>query len=374
VIFGPETWREVRGVAFTYWDRWLLRLGVDDADGMAGVVRRLEEQRKKRSFYQDDAEAKLAQVANLSARLQELNVEPPEVLGEVDATDTRLLRKAHDKIFEQTGGRFTPAMRDTPRKRLRERATRGQWKDFPVSPSGFERELWSKIGGQQDLGWRQTGCLADAIESEVDAAVSTLSDDGERIAIYRATMTVIVESMERVDDSLADMATTFSNIWESYRSLHWERAGMPAAVLFRDLIEFTVWEDYGLVDGLDAVFQGLAPDDAFVVENVFADVIPELRAGGFDHQEEKALRLRVEFLVALGMHDRFVEAAAELGARAWVPIMAMAKASMNAGKRALALSVFAAADQPGIQREHLRELCAKLTGEAPASSPLRRVK
>jgi hypothetical protein len=26
MIFGPETWREVRGVAFTYWDRWLLSL------------------------------------------------------------------------------------------------------------------------------------------------------------------------------------------------------------------------------------------------------------------------------------------------------------------------------------------------------------
>ncbi len=187
-------------------------------------------------------------------------------------------------------------------------------------------------------------------------------------------MTVIVESMERVDDSLADMATTFSNIWESYRTLPWERASMPAAVFFRDLIEFTVWEDYGLVDGLGAAFQGLAPDDAFVVETVFADVIPELRAGGFDHQEEKALRLRVEFLVALGMHDRFVETAAELGARAWIPIMTMAEAAMNAGKRNLALSVFAAADQPGIQREHLRELCARLTGDLPACRPLRRVK
>jgi CTP:molybdopterin cytidylyltransferase MocA len=57
-----------------------------------------------------------------------------------------------------------------------------------------------------------------------------------------------------------------------------------------------------------------------------------------------------------------------------MPILAMAEAAMNAGKRNLALSVFAAADQPGIQREHLRELCVKLTGEMPASRSLRRVK
>ena len=374
MIFGPETWREVRGETFTYWDRWLLRLAADDSNGMAGVVQQLEDRRRKRSFYRDDAEAKLAQMADLAARLQRLNVEPSDVLGDADLADKRLARKSHDKVYHQTGGRFTTAMHDTPRRRLRERALRGHWKDFPVSPLRFERDLLSQFGGQHYLAWRETGFLADAIESHVDHAISSLSDDAERLALYRAAMTVMVESMERVDDSLADMATTFSGVWERYRTVPWEQAGLAAAVFFRDLIEFTVWEDYGMVDELAADFQGRAPDDAFVIENVLADIIGELRDGGFDHQEEKALRLRVEFLIALGMHDRFVEAAADLGARAWTPIMAMAEASMNAGKRALALSVFAAADQPGVQREHLRELCVKVTGEVPASRPLRRVK
>ena len=341
---------------------------------MAGVVRQLEERRRKRTFYQDDAEAKLAQVADLTARLQRLAVEPRDVLGDADMVDKRLASKARDKVFGQTGGRFTPAMQATPRRRLRERAMRGHWKDFPVSPSRFEHDLVSRFGGQHYLGWRETWCLADAIENDVEHAASSLTDEAERLALYRAAMTVMVESMERVDDSLADMATAFTNVWQSYHAVPWEQAGMSAMVFFRDLIEFTIWEDYGMVDGLGAVFQGRAPDDAFVIECVVADIMAELRAGGFDYQEEKALRLRVDFLIALGMHDRFVEAAAELGARAWMPIMAMAEAAMNAGKRDLALSVFAAADQPGLQREHLRELCCKLTGELPATGPLRRVK
>ena len=265
-------------------------------------------------------------------------------------------------------------MHATPRRRLRDRAMRGHWKDFPVSPSRFERELLSRFGGQHCLGWRETWCLADAIENDVEHAASTLTCEAERLALYRAAMTVMVESMERVDDSLADMATAFSNVWQSYHAVSWEQAGMSAMVFFRDLIEFTIWEDYGMVDGLGDVFQGRAPDDAFVIESVLADIIAELRDGGFDYQEEKALRLRVEFLVALGKYDRFVEAAAELGARAWMPIVAMAEASMNMGKHALALSVFAAADQPGLQREHLRELCRKVTGELAAAGPLRRVK
>jgi len=365
VIFGPETWREVRGEPFTYWDRWLLRLAVDDAGGIAGVAAQLEQRRRRKNFYETDAEAKLAQLADLTARLQRLGLEPREVLGEQDAIDKGLIRRAHEKVFKQTGGRFTTAMHDTPRRRLRERAMRGHWKGFPVSPSGFERELLSQVGGQHPLGWRETGWLADAVESVVDDTASSLSSDGERLAIHRAAMTVIVESMERVDDSGGDMGTTFSKIWENFRSLPWEQAGMPAAVFFRDVIEFTVWEDYGLVEGLAEFFQGREPDDAVVIETVFTDIIPELRAGGFDYQEDKALRLRVDFLVALGMYDRFVEAAAELGARAWIPIMAMAEAATKAGKRDLALAVFAAADQPGIQQEHLRELCTKMMGEAP---------
>jgi hypothetical protein len=375
MIFGPETWSEVRGEAFTYWDRWLLRLAVDEAAGLLGVATQLEARRTQRSFYEADAEAKLAQLTDLGVRLQRLGVGPREVLGEQDATDKVLIRKANEKIFNQTGGRFTPAMRDTPRRRLRERAMRGHWKDFPVSPSPFEREMLSQLGGQHFLGWRETGCLADAIESLVDHAALSVSSDGGRLALHRAALTVIVESMERVDDSLADMATTFSKVWESYWALPWEQAGMPAAVFFRDLIEFTVWENYGMIDGLAAIFDDRAPDDAFVIESVFADLIPELRGGGFDHQEENALRLRVEFLVALGMYELFVDAAAELGARTWIPITAMAEAAMAAGNRPLALAVFAAADQPGLQRDHLRDLCTKMTGEAPTKrSALRLVR
>ena len=251
---------------------------------------------------------------------------------------------------------------------------RGHWKDFPVSPAPFERELLAQFGGQHRLDWRATGSLADAIDSNVELAASSLTDDAERLALYRAALTVVVDAMERVDDSMADMATTFTGVWDRYRAVPWEQAGAPATIYFRDLIEFTTWEDYGLLDGLVAVFQGLAPDDAFVVESVLADVIPELRGGCFDYEEEKALRIRVDFLVTLGLHDRFVEAAAELGSRAWMPIVAMAEAAMNEGNRALALAVFAAADQPGVQREHLRELCCRLTSELPAAGPLRRVK
>ena len=140
------------------------------------------------------------------------------------------------------------------------------------------------------------------------------------------------------------------------------------------MIELTIWEDYGLTDDLGSVFATLAPGDSAVVEDVFENLIPELRAGGFDYQEEKALVTRVDFLVARDSRDRFVGAARELGSRAWRPIVEMGEAAMKARDRTLALAVFSAADQPGMQREYLREQCVKITGSVPPASPLRRVK
>jgi hypothetical protein len=104
----------------------------------------------------------------------------------------------------------------------------------------------SHVGGQNFLDGPATGCLSDAIESIVDDMASSLSDDRERLALYRAAMTVIVESMDRVDDSLADMAMTFSKIWESYRALSWERAGVPATVFFRDTSALTKTDPFML--------------------------------------------------------------------------------------------------------------------------------
>lgn len=46
-IFGPEPWREIGGVTFVYWDRWLLRLALDEPDGLEGLVRRFEADRRR---------------------------------------------------------------------------------------------------------------------------------------------------------------------------------------------------------------------------------------------------------------------------------------------------------------------------------------
>ena len=37
--YGPETWREIDGVAFCHWDRWLLRIALTEPGGLDGIAR-----------------------------------------------------------------------------------------------------------------------------------------------------------------------------------------------------------------------------------------------------------------------------------------------------------------------------------------------
>lgn len=374
-IFGPEPWKDVHGVTFLYWDRWLLRLAVEERDGLEGLVARFQADRKRNrgGYERRDAEAKLAQIDDLKGRLTKIQMTPRDVLGDDDASDKKLLTKSMTKAFEQSLSRLTPAMVDTPRRRLQARALRGWWPRFPASPARYEKELLGPRGRTDYYDWRMTMWLADDLGHHFDHLSHLAGSKAEQMALHRAAMTVMVESMGQADDSHASLSMVFEEVWNAYLAMPWEGTGILPDVFFRDLIEFTVWEEYGLVEGLAGFFRTLAPDEAAVVEAVFAEIIPELRDGGFEYQEARALCYRVDLLVGQGQHARFVEAAAELGSRAWMPILAMAKTALAAGHRQLALEIFTAADQPGMQREYLRAECVKLLGEAPRPTPLRRV-
>jgi hypothetical protein len=375
-VYGPETWRNVRKVPFTYWDRWLLRLAVAADDGLDSLVTRFEAERRDPSWRssRDDAEAKLAQIDDLRARLAKLRVAPAEVLGEEDSADKSLLRKAQEKLFKQGLFKPTPAMRNTLRRRLRTRAFRGHWPRFQISPATFQRELLGYVEEESYHGWSQSMRLSRNLDRLAGQRRRNLAGDAERLGFFRALLTVIIEAMDRVDDSHGAMARTFGDAYKGYLALPWETTSIEPSTYFRDLIELAIWEDYGLIEGLQGAFARLEPDDSAVVTDVFEDVLLELRAGGFDYEEEKALVTRVDFLIACELRGRFVDAARELGSRAWRPIVEMGEAAMKARDRTLALAVFSAADQPGRQREYLREQCVKVTGVKTRAAFLRRVK
>ena len=294
MIFGPERWTEVGGVTFIYWDRWLLRLAVEEHDGLEGLAQAFQADRRRirAGGAARDAEAKLSQIEDLRRRLTKLEMTPLEVLGDADASDKKLLAKSRSKLIEQGLFRLSPAMVDTPRRRLEARALRGWWPEFPTSPAAYEAQLRGPRDSTAYYDWRMTMWLADDLGQHIDRLAHLAGSVAEQMALHRAAVTLIIESIANADDSHDSLGALFRDIWNTYLAIPWERTGILPGIFFRDLVELSIWEDYGLVEGLADFFKSLAADDAAVVETVLADVVSELRDGGFDRQEEKAVQYR----------------------------------------------------------------------------------
>jgi hypothetical protein len=140
-----------------------------------------------------------------------------------------------------------------------------------------------------------TGDVARAIELHVEARVAGASLE-ERIALSRAAMTVVVVAMHGLDDSLAEMATTYEQIERTYLDALREFQGRAA--LLRDLVEFVTWEGYGLTTRVEDFLEGLAEEDADAALGSIAAVIRELKEARFEYPLETARRLRAAVLRA----------------------------------------------------------------------------
>lgn len=373
-MFGPEPWKIVGGETFTFWDRWLLALAVHAPDGWAGVRTALTGRtRLGTGIPREDTEAKLAQIENLVERLKRAGLTLNEVLG-ADARNQRLLAKARTKVIDQQVPEAdkTPAMRDTPRRRFEERARGGHWPKFPISPAKYDPVL-APEGSYYSLD--RTFSLVRRLDKLWSKEAKRVAGrPAELLALHRAMMTVVLVAMEGADDSCGVLGDLFSEVITAYAETTWKSAGIAPEVFFRDAIEFSVWEDYGLTDELEKFFKLAQPAPAGVVEGILREVDAELREhGAFGHQLEKLGAMRANFVVAYRRFNEFVPLAAELGSHQWAPIVAMAEAAWKARKRDLALAVFTAANRPGRHQEYLQKECLRITGRPPTAAPWLRV-
>ncbi|AGP36448.1 hypothetical protein [Sorangium cellulosum] len=116
------------------------------------------------------------------------------------------------------------------------------------------------------------------------------ASDLERLALHRAAMTVIIEMMDRVDDSLAKMSEVFAASERAYLALARDHAGLDA--ILRDLLELAVWEDYGLLRGVGDFLGALQEEHANLAVRELSGIIAELRRERLDDQLARALTLR----------------------------------------------------------------------------------
>jgi hypothetical protein len=377
---GPEPWKTIRGVTLTTWDLWLLVLAVTgDNIGLDGVAKNLRERSRTLSgSAQDDFEAKLSQLDDLRLRLTRLDLEPHDIVLK-EAKNKVTVARAKRKLFDQNAPAkdYTAAMKETPRRRLIRMASRGYWPKFPVSPEKYANDLLAIVDQVDGYGGESQG---SQLASDLDDRWEKLSKTAERspknaVALHRAMLLACLTAQERADDSSGDIGGVFSSAIKKYAVVPWEKAGMEREVFIRDAVEFATWEDYGQSDELEAIFQKLDKKHGDLAVRIFDETVAELETHRvFEYQVREALGLKAALLIGHRRFDEFVPLATKLGSAIWMPIVTMAEAAMNAKKPDLALAVFGAANQPGMQREYLAELCLKLTKKKMPTAGLRLVK
>jgi len=286
---GTDPWREIGGVRFCHWDRWLLRLALDEPEGLRSIAREFRRRAAAPRGTNHVAEAMLAQLAALEERLTTIQLAPAAVLDDVERASKWLHAKAFRRVWHATSIRHTPEMARTPRKVLGERALTGNWSAFPVSPAPYFADLTSAVGE----GWydyRGTGLVVTLLETVVERLLCNAQTDDERLAIERATLAASIGAMERLDDSLDELGQHFRDHEHAYLELLRGVAERPG--LLRDLLELSIWEDYGLFHEIEPFLRTLTELQADLALRELANIISELRVSGLDYQLVKARRLR----------------------------------------------------------------------------------
>ncbi|MHC4617821.1 MAG: hypothetical protein ACYTEQ_08715 [Planctomycetota bacterium] len=242
-IYGNDLYREIAPSGarcpfkVTYWDLWIaLILDVHFGGNWEEMIDHLRARRKE-YYHRDEVEGLLNHVRLLRQALAREGLTAADILSGADPAFLKAqVRKARRKILEM---RFqyrekTPWMIETPRKQRRERAMRGYWSHFPVSPDEYadllERQYKTSGYYSERQSWGLEGKLSRFLEKhERDASLAQL------FALYRAFLTVVVEQMDIVDDSFGVMGQLYGQVFDGYVGLDWRAIDVPPSIFFQDL-------------------------------------------------------------------------------------------------------------------------------------------
>lgn len=253
-------------------------------------------ERAKNSVGGSGAEAMVAQIDDLQSRLAVLALTPTQVLDEEERASDWLKKKAFKRVWHDGPHAKTHAMLNPPRRVLYDRALRGHWSKFPVDPSTYLPLFEQFAREARRSHWSDTALLASSVEAVVDEALRRVRCPARQLALHRCALTVIIEAMDHVDDSGADMARTFNVIERRY--VEFVETELTDVVL-RDMLELFVWEDYGLSEEIEPFLRSLGADRAEAAVRELDRVVTELRRHELNYQVECACRARATVLASL---------------------------------------------------------------------------
>jgi len=372
--FGAETWDQRAGRDWSLWDLWFSVVAVLDHDGdLDALAAELTESiRRPVMGMGRAAEAKLSHLWDLASRLADAGLTVNDLADADVVVDKAVVRRASDKVTGKVSLGYrakTPAMIDTPRSRLRRRARFGHWSAFPENPDRFYEKFRPTVQRKRHVTKGQSFAMIDRLVKrlrELDGPRRTLVD---RLVLYRGFHTAALELADNADDSYGAIGEARTEAWLTYLSIDWRSTCFEPDLYWRDICELRIWEPYA-IDHDDSVawFGSATVDEVDLIETILLQLETEHRDAILDWEAEEALQALADLCIATGSHDRFVGVAQRLGSQWWQPIVAMATALVEAGKRNEAVAVFAAADQPGRQRDYLRRRSQALCGNSLAAT------
>ncbi len=290
---GPERWRDIGDVSFCHWDRSLLRLALDELDGLASMERAFRQRAHAEDRGGSAADALCAQLVDLGARLTLAGLTPDMLLDEVERASEWLWRKAHKRVWQDGPHRTTEAMRRTPRRLMQRRALRGNWETGEGSPEPHVSRLWSCVddGYYDEDG---TALVLRMMDTEMEVLLVMAPGGPQRRGIRRALLTVLLEAIERFDDGYGPAAALFREHQHAWMG-DILKAGAPRHLL-RDLLELLIWDGYGLADGVEDFLRGLPDGPALAAASELARLVGELEREGLRHELARARRLQTAVL------------------------------------------------------------------------------
>ncbi|MBI4671906.1 MAG: hypothetical protein HY741_09610 [Chloroflexi bacterium] len=367
---GNDLFREIKLPAarklfkVTYWDVWVLVVLVNEFNGdwdkFADQLRHADQ---GIVFVQREIEGILNHLRLLRQTLAQNDLSVEDVLGEDTAGVLKAeRRKARRKILEESPPEWeqSPWMIHTPREHRMAHALRGNWDRFPVSPAQYAEPLARLF---KDSGWyteNQSFALERKLSKFVEGKAARASP-AELFALDRAFLTVVVEKMNQVDDSYGVIGDLYGDIFEQYVGLDRSTLDMSPSDFFQDLIEFLIWEDYGLTyQEQPAFFASLDPAQVPLVEQILHKQWGELRELELDYQAEEALTTLGMLCTQQKLFDKFLDLAKAMGTREWQRITTMSEMAKKHKRDELALAVYEACLGPGMHQDFLQKKYAEL--------------
>ena len=224
----------------------------------------------------------------------------------------------------------TDAMIETPRVRLERRALYGSWEAFPADPQPWYDRFRAAVEVKNLITKGRTFKKVSTLTARLERLDRPRLPVAERLALYRAVHSALIELITRSDDSYGEIGRFRDGVWETYLGIDWRHSGIDTEAYYQDLCELLVWEEYGLGSRLDTLpFERVADDEVDLIEGILLDLEREHSEVHLRWEADSAACQVAWLLVATGRVEGFENAAQQLGSDHWQPVVAMAETALE---------------------------------------------